>query len=204
MLGIIAGRREQGKTTLAYNLACRFGRRAIYDPRGEFATSPAHDFLLPEDADKPEVIVQPELDAAIEFSPFCDVVKLWLTDVAPDTRRAIIVDEARFVDFGALSFDYIIRCVRRDHALVIITAHRPSDVPVDVRAIADFWCVFQTTQEHDQKVLTERCGSEFAEKVKRLGAFQFLHWDDARGVMTEYRDPRSWYVPIRPAHTATA
>lgn len=200
MIYIIIGRRGTGKTTLGYTLACGKGRRSIYDPRREFSTSPSYDFLLPDDADRPEMIVTPEHSAAGEFPAFCSVIKEWIDD-DPEIARSVLVDETRFVKRVLLetpSFDYILRCSDRQKVNVIFTAHRPSDLPVDVRAIADTWCVFQSTQEHDLEVLRERCGDDFAAKVQTLGEHQFMSWDDSRAVATAYLDPRVWYVPLRP------
>lgn len=202
MLYVIIGRRGTGKTTIAYRLALGKGLRTIYDPRGEFHTTPAHEFLILEDADREELIVTPEIDAALEFQPFCEVLKVWIREVTPGAPRSVLIDECRFVKHQlreCAAFDWLIRCSDRNAVNVILTAHRPSDIPVDVRAIADKWIVFQTTQEHDLKVLEERCGGVFAEKVQTLNDHQFLSWDDARGVLTEYRDPRTWFVPLRSA-----
>lgn len=198
MIYILVGRREMGKTTLGYRLACGKGLRSIYDPRFEFTTTIPKEFLLLQDAARAETIVQPDQDARVEFGAFCDVVKMWVQEMTPDVPRSILVDEARMVDFSAPSFDWIVRCSRRALVNVIITAHRPADVPVDVRAIADRWCVFHTTQEHDLKVLAERCGTAFATKVQTLAPFQFLVWDDARARTIEYLDPSVWFLPINP------
>lgn len=202
MLFDIVGRRETGKTTLAYDIACRHGLRALYDPRGEFHTSERHDFLLLEDATREETIVMPSVDARSEFAHFCWTVRQWIETTTPDLPRSIVFDECRFYKRELETdpnFNWLIRCTRRDQVNIILTSHRPGDVVPDVRAIVDVWCVFRTVQEHDLKVFEDRCGEAFANDVRSLTGRQFMKWDDSSGEAIPYPNQEVWYRSLRPA-----
>ena len=58
-------------------------------------------------------------------------------DEHPDRRLALLVDELRFVHTRAEPFQWILRRPMRAAAQVILTPHRPTDVPPDIRAIVD-------------------------------------------------------------------
>jgi hypothetical protein len=79
----------------------------------------------------------------------------------------------------------------------ILTCHRPVDISVDIRAIADYWCIFQTTQEHDLQIVSQRCGDECADAVQKLRDKQFLLWNDGDGTYVIKSDSTAWFVEIR-------
>jgi hypothetical protein len=202
MIILVIGRRKQGKTTLAYAISLKKPTRVIFDPRRLFKTS---DVVLPDanglydlmDTES-EIIVQPWGDVKESFDKFCDEVDLWM-ETNRDEPLAIVVDEVRFVDTpneDYVSFDRILRFSNPSTVDVIVTCHRPVDISTDVRAIADYWCIFKTTQEHDLRAIRERCGEEVANLVDSLGPKEYVLWNDGEGVATVRRDKASWFVPI--------
>ncbi len=203
MITLSLGRREQGKTTLAYFVALKMPTRVVFDPRKQFKTSQTISLdgmgLYEELDSKAEVIVQPVFGVQEVFRQTCDEVMQWITD-NPGEPVALLVDEARFVDTPSFipdSFDFLMRCTSREDMNIIMTAHRPVDISVDIRAIADFWAIFHTTQEHDLKVIAERCGNEVADIVAALPPRHVVMWDDSTGTYNVYREPDKWFADIK-------
>lgn len=206
------GRRERGKTTLAYSLACRITIRVIFDPRHLIETgaprAESPDDLaamfsqLGKQESFNEIIVTPADDVQDMFEETCRYVATRIRD-NPDQSIAFLVDEARFVDLQCPSLEWILRCAPRNTVHVFFTCHRPSDLSVNVRAILDQWLLFHCVQEHDLDVIRERCGKPVAEKVAKLKAYQWVQWDDGKGEAFEHNDPVTWYVPLRSRPTET-
>jgi hypothetical protein len=191
------GRRELGKSTLALFMARRVGRVIIVDPRHLYGLTadPVRD--LPGDiqaledqwTDRQEVIVvQPSDNLPETMATLAEWLRAQLTD--PRIKVAVILDEAALLDLAA--WGYLFRCAPRDRLVVILTAHRPKDIPTTVRALSDVWCLFRMTQEHDLEVVIERCGPDVARIVQTLRPYEFVAWDDARGREVIYRDPSQW------------
>lgn len=212
MLYLDLGRRELGKTTLAYYLAQKCPYRVIFDPRGMIAiqgtgvrvTSIEGLKGIADQMDDPkapltEIIVTPRTDVQATFDACARLVESWAQDY-PNKAHAImfVVDEARFVNLQeSAAFGWILRAAPRDLCHVIITAHRPADIPTDVRAIADHWLLFRFAQEHDLKVIGERCGTKVAGEVSRLKPYQYVHWDDGVGKASTNLNSAGWFVPLR-------
>jgi hypothetical protein len=204
MICLCIGRKEQGKTTLGYHLARRFPTRVIVDPRDYFSTSP-HVRLdastLYEDLDDlSEVIIKPDDHVPENFALTCDELRDWLRDNR-DEPFSFLVDEAYDVktpDFMPPSLDWLLRKTKRNQGRIIFTVHRPSDISTDIRALSDHWFIFQMTQEHDLRVVTERCGSEVAEAVRTLAAREFINWNDGLATWTKHTNASEWYVSLAP------
>jgi hypothetical protein len=209
---LLIGRRERGKTTLAYSMARKARKRAIIDARrmirrdGDRVHSARelHAALgdLAFDPQTSEVVYQPnDDDLGLAFESFVDAVKRRLVN-NPELSLVILIDEASFYNLDDARFQWIAKCTQREKVHILITAHRPADIPTSIRAIADHWCIFATTQEHDLKVIEQRAGSpRVAEAVRRLRERQYVHWDDSKGIMATCSDSASWYVPLTAIHT---
>lgn len=204
MIVCINGRRMQGKTTLAYFLAEDRPHRCIFDPRRQFRTTDEistdglHVYEMLDEA--PEVLVQPWEDVRGVFVITTREFRDWTIEHA-DQHAVLLVDEARFLDLPNEqydSFEQVLRFSDTSRVDVIITSHRPQDISVDIRAIADYLVFFRTTQEHDLKVVRERCGEEAAEIVSKLPDKEFLVWDDGTAAYHVEKDSAKWYVDIRP------
>lgn len=207
MIYYAIGRRELGKTTFVVYMAQRVAHRVILDPRGLCA--PTADGIRVTRRDTldtafdamaegrlSEVIITPDGKVQPLFDRASQHVMAWAKDF-PSRRLIFVVDEARFVDLEASdAFEWITRTSPRDVIDVAITAHRPSDVPTSVRAIVDHWILFRCTQEHDLKVIRERCGDVVAAKVATLDKHQFVHWNDGKAVAKPFLNPKAWYVPL--------
>jgi len=204
MIALVLGRRELGKTTLALYMAQRHGQTIVLDARSLVPTDdPITD--LPVDSpellarlydDPPEalIVVQPQDDLAGTSDALARVVREWCQQSQPADRLAVVLDEAALLDLRA--WDWIIRCSPRDRLLVILTAHRPQDLPTTVRAMADDWCLFRMTQRHDLQHVEDKCGDRVVACVRALEPRQFVRWDDAHAKMIVYRDPAVWFVPL--------
>lgn len=202
MIDLVFGRRVQGKTTLGYWLARKTPTCVVFAPRPDVLEShralPNAVGLFELLDSAPEIIIKPPVAVIPTFEETCGELRAWL-ELNPDEEISLLVDEARFIKSTeniSESFDWLLRFTNPKKVNVILTAHRPVDVSVDIRAIADFWFIFHTTQEHDLKVIAERCGNAVADEVRHLEDGQLVIWNDARGVSRKHTDRALWYVPI--------
>lgn len=210
MIYLVIGKRGQGKTTLGVYLARKSGeRRFIFDPR-EMITPSRNGFavrgtgtvimqgvdqVIEGDEGMREIVVRPTLDVQAAFQTLVNELYQWLK-AEPLARFTLLVDEIRFIkDLQTPQFEWLLRCSQPDRVHVILTCHRPTDIPTDIRAIADNWLVFRMTQEHDLKTLAERSQAA-ARAARHLGAREFVHWDDAAGDHTLHRRADRWHVPL--------
>lgn len=215
MTYLFLGRRTRGKTTLAYYMAAKLPRRVLFDPRGMIRRpgavvvrsiphfESAMDAL--SDGDISEVVYSPiEPIKSVAWPAFTREVKNWVI-ANPHKSIAIMVDELSFVtkpgERQDESFEWVMKTCDSRKVFFFLTCHRPNDVPVDIRAIADYWCIFHATQEHDLDVIRERCTAQTAALVQRLHGSEFVIWDDGAGTMREYRDPTAWYLPLKDGQT---
>jgi len=201
-----------GKTTLAYRMASKIDRRLIFDPRGMIRANP--DAIVCDErgemrravrevqaGDYAEMIFTPSGDLDEGFNAFASECRRWIA-TTPQLEVAVIIDEAAFIDQRSTHFQWVARCSPVETFHILMTCHRPMDIDTSVRAIADHWLIFQCRQEHDLKVIRERCSPEVADAVQRLSPRHFVHWDDGRAVMTVNRfggtgGPNDWFVPLR-------
>lgn len=208
MIYLNLGRREVGKTTLACYLVSKSPTRIVFDPRGLYPS--AQRARTTEDVANwfrdpllGQLVITPDDDVQSCFDITCAYVKSWLRSGRSDI--GFLVDELRFIkNVDGPDLNWILRCATRNSVVVVMTAHRPSDVPPDIRAISDMWCVFQMTQEHDLKVVTERCSPQVAALVARLRPRQFVAWNDALGTMKVYAKPDQWFVPLEAVSAVAA
>lgn len=198
MITVNLGRRELGKSTLARYLACAKTQRVLIDPRMQWsdvddaricATVTEVDVGL--DGKITDLIYQPDtddLDAAV-----ADLAGMLKSRMGLKESLAVVLDEAGLYDVK--SFDMVFRCHSRRDWSLILTAHRPADIPTRVRAIADRWALFRCVQQHDLDVIETRCGAHVARRVESLDPYQFILWDDALATAVEYLDGRQWKMP---------
>lgn len=202
MIILCIGRREQGKTTLGYYLAKKFPTRVIFDPREAFFTS---DVIVPSAGGlyelldtETEIIVKPEEFIPENFALVCEQLREWVRDNREE-EFSFLVDEAYDVktpENMPASLDWLMRKTKRKQCRIIFTAHRPSDLATDIRALSDNWLIFQTTQEHDLRVIRERCGDEVEERVQILREREFIDWNDSLATWKKFSDPHAWYVSL--------
>lgn len=206
------GRRGMGKTTLAYKMTLKISRRLIFDPRGMIRANP--DAIVVVDIEDmrgavrevqagtiEELVFTPSGDLDTAFEAFAEELRRWIV-TTPGLAVAVLIDEASFIDQKSKHFQWVVRCSPVDTFHTLMTCHRPLDIDTTVRAIADHWLIFQCRQEHDLKVIRERCSFEVADEVQRLGPRHYVHWNDARATLAVNRNggtgtPSDWYVPLR-------
>jgi hypothetical protein len=197
----IIGRRELGKTTLARYMAAARAPRLIVDPRNQWPVGDAviwrsvngeaiSDML----ARGGDVLVQPN-DLQGSVDELAIVVRGHFENAEPGERRelSVVLDECGLYDLNAWS--WVMRCSPREQCSIILTAHRPRDIHTNIRALADTWCIFRTTQRHDLDAIEERCGPLVAQRVETLDRFHFIAWDDAKAEMTLHDNPALWREP---------
>jgi hypothetical protein len=82
---------------------------------------------------------------------------------------------------------------------IIFTAHRPMDMHVLIRSLADHWFVFQLTEDRDLEVIGKK-SARLALAAEQLGEHHYAHWDDStrdRSRQLEInRRPSSWETPL--------
>lgn len=128
----------------------------------------------------------------------CESLRSWIRENRTE-EFSFLVDESYDVktpDYMPPALDWLMRKTKRAQTRIIFTAHRPVDISTDIRALSDNWFIFQTTQEHDLRIIAERCGSEVAEQVVTLKAREFIGWDDSVGTWKKYTDSNAWYVSL--------
>lgn len=202
MITLVIGRRVRGKTTLGYAISLQKETRAIFDPRkrlhttSDIISSPETLYDLLDQ--RSEVIVQPNDYIRQNFDRMTFEFFDWVEDNQAE-RAALMVDEARFLDLPNTEYphmDKILKFTNPEMVDSIFTCHRPQDISTDIRALADYWCIFQTTQEHDLKVINERCGPQVVEIVKSLQGRDYLLWNDNDGTFVVKNDPIKWFVRL--------
>lgn len=220
MIHLALGRRQLGKTTLVYSMATKVPYRIILDPRGMIHTPHAvrvhdepgfinaidemHRSSISGGSIFREIVWTPRENLAGALDTAAAEVTRWFE--VRDDRLMFVIDEARFFNNLGTSqpLDYVLRASPPTTIDVAITAHRPKDIPTDVRAISDYWLMFKHTQDHDLKVIEERCGVKVSQLVAALDKYQFVSWDDGAAVATAYTHPSTWFVPLsdgRPRET---
>lgn len=202
MIIMVIGRRELGKTTLARYLAQKRKPRLIIDPRAQWPLDEAQvyrrfdfDAMHENLCNGIDVIVQPvELQQTV--NECAKLANFWFQerDVTDGYHElSVVFDEAGLYELRA--WDWMMRCSPRAFTSIILTAHRPSDISTSIRALADTWVIFRTTQRHDLDAIAERCGELVERQVQELKPYEFVAWDDAKAEMTIHRNPGAWKNP---------
>ena len=214
MIYLFIGRREKGKTTLAYWMLKQrtIRKRAVIDARRMinqsgarietvYTHSEASDALFAMmDGESDEVIYQPFEDdiEQVSFPAFTRTLKTIVIE-HPRTDVGILIDEASFYDLQGPTFQWLAKCAKRDHSHILITAHQPKDIPTSVRAIADHWFIFHTTQQTDLDKIAEK-SPDAARVARALSDREFVHWNDANGILTVNRWPSGWFIALENTH----
>lgn len=209
MIYIAIGRREKGKTTLAYrmlkNLPMRFviDARRIVQPRDhqvivENYVAGAADAMyeaIESNGQYNEVIYQPHEDRIDDaFAVWTKAIKN-ITIEFPHQRIGVLIDEASFYDLNDDTFQWLAKCTPRDTIHLFITAHRPTDIPPKIRSIADHWFVFHTTEKSDLDRIAEK-SPEAADAASKLRDRGYVHWDDTIAALETNMNSRSWFISL--------
>lgn len=222
MIYNIVGRRKRGKTTLGLYMARKDSEtRAIFDPRGmipgcdrSMRVTSAVDLIeqaMPRLADgelREVVYVPADDDLTRPFALFAGELSRWIAE-RPTQPINVLIDELGFLDSARRDppvFRRVLRSCEPDIFHVFMTCHRPIDVPVNTRAIADYWALFHCVQEHDIEIVRERCGERIAKQVQRLTTRSFVLFDDAEPDKSrEFPDRpdahghNPWFIELRSA-----
>lgn len=213
MLHILVGRRETGKTTLEMFLARHGdGRRLVFDPSNRIFPRAGGVKVVSADAliddaypamlagELTEIIYAPMDGTRDGFLAWSEIVLHHVVH-AKAHQLSVVVDECGLVAGELDNIDQPLHCAmrwcRRDRVHFFLSCHQPKNIPTNTRAISDYLIFFHTTQEHDLKVIAERCSVEFADKVARLQPLHFRIWDDqhAREQLTR-TTPARWRVAV--------
>lgn len=203
------GRRLMGKTTLAMHIAERIdGARLVLDPRRLIRrpgavvarSAAALHRAIPQlrSGEFPEVVYSPTEDLPEAFAAFAAELRAWAADPPEGIDLAAVIDEASF--YGALEanadFMFAVKCSDPATFHLVLTCHRPSDLPPDVRALLNHWCIFRTTQEHDLDVIRRRCTADVVTLVQRLSDRSFVDWNDDDGTYDLHTHPAIWHTVL--------
>lgn len=206
MIYLCIGRRELGKTTLAYRMVRAIDKRYVLDARRMIKQRGPHvettddigstsDVMFAvANGEIEEAIYQPIESPSFAFREWVKVLRDIVIEF-PNTEIAILVDEASFYDLDDDSFQWIVKCAPRSKVHVFITAHQPKDIPTSIRSIADHWFIFYTTQQTDLDRIEEK-SPEAADMVRTLKGRSYVHWDDARAVLSVNHYPSNWFIPL--------
>lgn len=212
----VIGRRETGKTTLTMYLARRRPElpRFIFDPRNGIAARGDRsvkvysvDALIDRAyprlwiGELHEIIYTPrENDLRESFLAWSTLVQHHIEE-RPAETMSIVIDECALVKDELERMDHpmqaAMRWSRRDRVHFFLTCHQPKNLPTNTRAISDYLIFFHATQEHDLKVISERCSESFALDVSRLRPYHFLIWNDQLGcAMVPTIQPGDWKIGL--------
>lgn len=209
MIYACIGRRERGKTTLAYFMLRALMIRTVIDARRmirqrddrvihENYVEGANEALIAEVIEArtaDEVIYQPhEDDLQRAFRMWTKQLKQIVIE-HPEQQIGILVDEASFYDLNDPSFQWLCKCGLRDYTHIFITAHQPKDIPTSIRSITDHWFVFHTTQQTDLDRIAEK-SPETADAAMHLRDRGYVHWDDTIAKMQINMNASSWFIRL--------
>src|SRR5262249_13068621 len=127
----------------------------------------------------------------------CQIIYFWLLE-NPQENLCLLLDEIRFIKNPESNryFDWIVRCTKRNMVTVEMTCHGIVDTPPTLRRIADFWILFQLTQDADIDTVRQRCGVEVAEQARTLKPYEYIVWDDSLHRYKKHSDPAQWFVSL--------
>lgn len=216
MIGSI-GRRGLGKTSLGVHmLEEHVERRALLDPR-QMIRRPgvvvvraarrlreAFDALAAGDVD--ELVYSPTENHADAFDAFTAELRRWVIEY-PDVELGVLIDEASFYPqldprtppAAREDFMFVVKSCAGDRFHLVLTCHRPTELPVDVRALMNRLCLFRTTQEHDLDVIRKHCAAAVVEEVQQLDRHEFVKWDDDDSTYEVNRLHAFWKTELHPA-----
>lgn len=200
---ILVGRRQLGKSTLARYMAHAKAPRIFIDPRAQwrgpkiYRREQAEEMLEDLEAGR-DIYVQPA-EKQPTIDAMATVAALWFSEetveehAEPKRQLSVVLDEAGTYSLDA--WDWFMRTCDPKRTVIVLTAHRPQDIETTVRAIADVWCIFRTTQTHDLKAIEDRTSELVVREVQLLQPFEFVEWDDAAGRMEVNKNPAAWREP---------
>jgi hypothetical protein len=177
-LGLVAGVRHTGKSTLALVIAHEWGR-------GRVAVWDCTEGLREVSEDPP---VRPGPAIWRVTSPS-------ISDLAAHVVRArpgcALIDESWQLQAGAHVNEDLARLVRANrYCHVVMTAHRISDYARQVRMLATDWFLFRTTGVEDLEVIRRDYGEPALEAVRSLSAYEYVHLTRGVGGRLEMRVQR--------------
>lgn len=197
---LIFGRRQQGKSTLAFALARSLKERTIiFDPNAQFSSFSAidnYDDLIEALVAEQDVIRYAPLSSrpSEEWPDFADIV--WQF-----RDYALIIDECSVIQSASYMDDKLERFLRRapDDVVIIQTTHRPVDTNKLSRQLAtDIFC-FQTRMKADLEMMRSDFSPDMPEALQRLSEYNVLHYWGGRGGSYEHviwNNPEDWYGRI--------
>jgi hypothetical protein len=206
---VIIGRREKGKTTLADRMLKALSLRFVIDAR-RMINQRDPSIIYENYADGAreaiyeavesgglynEVIYQPhEDDLQGAFNTWVVTLKAIAIE-HPKRQIGILVDEASFYSLNDPAFQWLAKCTPREYVHIFITAHRPTDIPPRIRAIADHWFVFHMTERSDIEHLAEK-SEAIADAASKLHDRGYVHWNDTNATMQINMNAASWFIRL--------
>jgi hypothetical protein len=181
----IAGRKGSGKSTSACFLLEHCARIIVFDPLGEHTWVPN----TVRDYDNGEELAgflkwahrQPKFAGRLVPVSGKHSLEVCLECMADNVYRmgklVFAVEEVPMVSrpgYLPPKFDRVVRLGRHQRVSLIYTAQRLSETARRLTAATDYFWLFAHSEPRDLDAISDRCGSDVAEKVARLGIHDSL------------------------------
>jgi hypothetical protein len=209
MLFANVGRRFNGKTTLAVWTLDQCERRAFLDVRSQIRRPgsivvrrlsrlrEAFDALANGDVD--EIVYSPIEPHRVAFDAFAGELRRWVIEY-PTLPLGVLIDEAGFfkkqIDDVDGPFQFVIKTCDPAIVDIVLTCHRPTDLPTDVRALCNRLAWFRTTLEHDLQAVRAHCGPDVEQLVQDLPDRHYVAWNDDDATYDVHCSPFIWRTDL--------
>jgi hypothetical protein len=184
----VAGRKGSGKSTLAHKMLARGSRFFIFDTMGEhgfpagngFHTfrdiGSAEEFLLwaQEQSRFAGRLIPQSNDLEAEFSELAEIVY-------EQGNMLLAIEEVpmltRSPSYLPPQFDRLVRLGRHRQVSILWTCQRMAEVARRLTAATDVFVLFGHREPRDLEAISDRLGSDIAERVSRLDLHDCLAFD---------------------------
>jgi hypothetical protein len=188
------GRKGAGKSRMLRELLEKEPRIVLWDPLSEHAWCPNRitdlarldSFLYwTRQREKFAARFVPLTTLEDCFDSVCDMVYR-RGGLAFGVEEVALISQPNYLPEG---FDRLVRLGRHRAVDVLWTSQRAGEVARRLTSATDVFFIFRHTEPRDLAAISERAGSEVADRVSRLGLHEYLVWDVERGVVENAESP---------------
>ncbi len=210
MIDMIYGKRQQGKSTLAFSIAiAEHNRVVIWDPSGNFPVvrrieiSEVAEWLRFTRDDKKDYHFARVTGFKTEeiegrFAEFSE--QLFHGDDF-EQGVSVIVDEAHMLQGANYVNPSLDRMQRKipSNSTLIETTHRIVDTDVNTRYHVQVFFFFYADLPRELKKIAEDFGPDVAAEIPKLKRFEVIQWERPQGQKAKWevwKNPSEWYIDI--------